>query len=132
LDPDILEAPLDDLVRNNEVLLLKDLVQSGGDAAGTEAASPAFKGWSAHADRTTFLNDEDVDTPIQTPGFPKKLDGKERTGRSTANDGNAVVVLDLEARALRRYEAHGLYPFGKDARPGGPQKAVEGQARHPG
>ena len=41
-------------------------------------------------------------------------DGKERTGRSTAADGNAVVVL--EAPPLRRCAAHGLSPFGKDVR----------------
>lgn len=119
LYPDVLEAPLDNLVRNDEVLLLKNLVQSGRNAARAEAASPALKGGRAHADRTALLNDDDVDTPIEVPGFPKKLDRKERTGRSTANDGNAVVVLDLQASALRRCEAHGLCPFGKDARPGG-------------
>ena len=42
------------------------------------------------------------------------MNGKERTGRSTADDGNAVVVL--EAPPLRRCAAHGLSPFGKDVR----------------
>jgi len=32
--------------------------------------------------------------PIETPGFPKKMDRKEGTGRSTADDGNRVVVLE--------------------------------------
>ena len=65
-------------------------------------------------DRTTLLNDDDVDASIETPGFPKKMNGKERTGRSTADHGNAFVVL--EAPPLRRCAAHGLSPFGKDVR----------------
>jgi CheY-like chemotaxis protein len=42
------------------------------------------------------------------------MNGKERTGRSTADDGDAVVVL--QAPALRNCAAHGLSPFGKDFR----------------
>ena len=130
LYPDVVEAPLDDLVGNGEALLLEYLVQSGRDAARAEAASPALKAGGAQVDRTTLLNDDDLDAPIETPGFPKKMDGKERTGRSTADDGNAVVVL--EAPPLRRCAAHGLSPFGKDVRSvGGRQKAVAGQAQHP-
>src|ERR1035441_9479891 len=71
-------------------------------------------GGGTHVDRTTLLNDDDVDASIETPGFPKKMNGKERTGRSTPDDGNAFVVL--EAPLLRRCAAHGLRPFGKDVR----------------
>jgi hypothetical protein len=31
---------------------------------------------------------------MEVLGFPKKMDGEERTGRSTADDGNAVVVAE--------------------------------------
>jgi len=48
----------------------------------------------AQIGRTTFLDDDDIDVSIEALGFPKKMDGKERTGRSTAHDGNAVVVLE--------------------------------------
>jgi hypothetical protein len=47
----------------------------------------------AKLDRTTFLDDDDIEVPIETLGFPKKIDGEEGSGRSTADDGNRVVVL---------------------------------------
>jgi hypothetical protein len=31
---------------------------------------------------------------IETPGFPKQMDGEERTSRSAPNDGNAIAVLE--------------------------------------
>ncbi len=105
LYPDVVEAPLDDLVGNAEALLLEYLVQSGGDAARAEGASPAPEG-GVHFDRTTLLDDDDVDRSIETPGFPQQMNRKERTGRSTTDDGNAVVVL--EAHRLRRCSVHGL------------------------
>jgi len=113
LYPDVVEAPLDDLVGNAEAVLPEYLVQSGRDAARAEAASPALQG--AHVDGTTLFNDDDVDRAVETPGFPKKMNGKERTGRPTADDGDAVVVP--EAPALRSCAAHGPSPFGKDAGP---------------
>jgi hypothetical protein len=48
---------------------------------------------------------------METPCFPKQVDGKKRTGRSTANHGNAIVVLELEAFPLRRGAEHGLSQF---------------------
>jgi hypothetical protein len=44
--------------------------------------------------RTTFFDDDDFDISTKTLGFPKEMDSEERTGRSTADDGNTVVVLE--------------------------------------
>jgi hypothetical protein len=64
----------------------------------------------AHVDGTTLFDDDNFDASIEPPGFPKEMNGKERTGRSTADDGDAIVVL--EAPALRSCAAHGPSPFG--------------------
>ena len=48
----------------------------------------------AQVARTTFLDDDDIQVSIKTPGFPKKMDGEERTGRSAPNDGNPIVVQE--------------------------------------
>jgi hypothetical protein len=77
LYPDIVEAPLNDLVGNAEAMLLEYLVQPRRDAARAEAASSARKGTSARVDRTTLLNDYDVDVSIETSSFPKKVNSKE-------------------------------------------------------
>jgi hypothetical protein len=44
--------------------------------------------------RTTFLNDDGFDVSTEALGFPKKMDGEKRTGRSTADDGNEIAVLE--------------------------------------
>jgi hypothetical protein len=44
--------------------------------------------------RTSFLDDDDFDVSAEAPGFPKQMDGEERTGRSTADDGYAIIVLE--------------------------------------
>ncbi len=49
----------------------------------------------AQVGRTTLLDDDHLDVSIETLGFAKKMDGEERTGRSTADDGNAIAVLEL-------------------------------------
>ena len=77
-------------------------------------------------DWTTLLDDDDINAPIEIPGFPEKMDGEERTTRSTADYGNAVAVL--EATSSGRCEAHGPSLFGKDA---GAIRAVgKSQSRH--
>jgi len=52
-----------------------------------------LKATGAQLHRTTFLDDDDIDAPIEMPGFPKKMNGEEGTGRSTTDDGNGVVVM---------------------------------------
>jgi len=44
--------------------------------------------------RTTFLDYDNVQVSMETAGFPKKMDGEERTGRPTADDGNAIAILE--------------------------------------
>jgi hypothetical protein len=44
--------------------------------------------------RTAFLDDDDLDLPTELPGFAKKMDGEKRSGRSTANDGDAISILE--------------------------------------
>jgi hypothetical protein len=53
----------------------------------------ALVGWP------TLLNDDDVDVSMEILGFAKQINGKERTGRPTADDGNAIAVL--KARRLK-------------------------------
>jgi hypothetical protein len=50
--------------------------------------------------RAAFLDDDDIDVSIETPSFAKEMDGEERTGRPTADNSNAIVVL--EAPGLRK------------------------------
>jgi hypothetical protein len=44
--------------------------------------------------RTTLLDDDNFDVSTEALGLPKKMDGEERTGRSTADDGYAIFVLE--------------------------------------
>jgi hypothetical protein len=44
--------------------------------------------------RATFLDDYDFDVSTEASGFAKKMDTKERTSRSTADDGDAIAVLE--------------------------------------
>jgi hypothetical protein len=44
--------------------------------------------------RATFLDDDDVQVSIKTAGFPKQMDSEERAGRPTADDGDAIAVLE--------------------------------------
>ena len=60
-------------------------------------------------DWTTLLDDHDVNAPIEMPGFPKKMDGEERTTRPTTDYGNAVAVL--EAPKVGRCAAPGKSPL---------------------
>jgi hypothetical protein len=48
----------------------------------------------ARVRRTTFLDDHHFDVSTDVLGLPKEMDGEERTGRPTADDGNAIVVLE--------------------------------------
>jgi hypothetical protein len=48
----------------------------------------ALVGWA------TFLDDDDVQVSIEAPGLAKQTDGEERTCRPTADDGNAIAVLE--------------------------------------
>jgi hypothetical protein len=88
----VIDAPLDDLLRNHQAVLLEYLIQPRGDAARAEVASPALKVVGAQVRGTTPLDDNHVEVSIQTLGFAKKMDGEERTGGSTTHDGNAVVI----------------------------------------
>jgi hypothetical protein len=45
-------------------------------------------------DWPALLDDDDVKAPLETPGFPKKMDGEERATRAAADDGDAVAVLE--------------------------------------
>jgi hypothetical protein len=90
----VIDVPLDDLLRNHQTVLLKHLIQPRGDAARAEVASPALKAIGAQIRQATLLDDDHVEVSIQTLGFPKKMDGEERTGGSTTHDGNAVIVAE--------------------------------------
>ena len=114
MDPDVVDVSLDDLIGNDETLRVKYLIQPRGDKARAKVASLALKVIGALVGRATFLDDDDVEVPIETPGFPKQMDGEERTGRPTADDGNAIAVL--EAPGLRRWARHSLSLTGKDGR----------------
>jgi len=48
----------------------------------------------ARVRRTTLLDDDDFEFSTEALGFPKKMDGEKRTGRSTADDGYAIFVLE--------------------------------------
>jgi hypothetical protein len=90
----VIDAPLDDLLRNHQTVLLEYLIQPRGDAARAEVASPALKAIGAQVRQTTLLDDHHVEASIETLGLAKKMDGEERTGGSTTHDGNAVVVAE--------------------------------------
>jgi hypothetical protein len=90
----VVNAPLDDLLRNHQALLLEYLIQPRGDTAGAEVASPALKAVGAQVRKTTLLDDDHVEVSTQALGLAKKMDGEERTGGSTTYDGNAVAVVE--------------------------------------
>jgi hypothetical protein len=90
--PDVVDAPLDDLRRNDETLRVKYLIQPRGDKTCAEVASPALKVVEIQVGRTTLFDDDDLDISIELLGFPKKMDGKKRTGRSSPDDGDAITV----------------------------------------
>jgi hypothetical protein len=93
VDPDVIDVPLDDLVRNDETLRAEYLIQPWRNQSRAKVASFALKvvrvlvGWAA------FLNDDNVQMSIEASGFSKQMDGKERTGRPTTDDGNTIAVL---------------------------------------
>jgi hypothetical protein len=110
----VVDTPLDDLLWNDQTVLLEYFVQPRRDTAGAEVASPALKAVGAEVRHTALLDDHHVEGSMQTLSFLKKMDGEERTGRPTADDGNAIVVP--EAYWLRKGARHGPSLFGKDAR----------------
>ena len=73
---------------------VKYLIQPRRDQARAEVASLALEVIGAQVGGTAFLHDDDVELSIETPGFPKQMDGEKRTGRPTADDGNAIAVLE--------------------------------------
>ena len=90
--------PLDDFIRNGKTLSAKYLVQSRGNKARAKVTPLALKVIGALVGRTAFFDDDYVEVPIEVPGFPKQRDGEERTGRPTADDGNAIAVLEAQGR----------------------------------
>jgi hypothetical protein len=94
MDPDVVDVPLDDLVRNDETLRAEYLIQPRGNKARAKVASLALKVIRALVGRATFLDDDDVQVSIKTAGFPKQMDSEERAGRPTADDGDAIAVLE--------------------------------------
>jgi len=64
------------------------------DKAGAEVASPALKILGTRVGGTSFFDDDDFDVSTKALGCAKKMDGEERTSRSTANDGNAIAALE--------------------------------------
>jgi hypothetical protein len=67
------------------------------------------------AERTTFLDDDDLDISIEPPGFPEKMDGEKRAGWSTADDGDAIAVQ--ETRRLNRNDHFAFPGIGEDTPP---------------
>jgi len=98
VDPDVIDVPLDDLIRNDETLRAEYLIQPRGDEARAKVASLALKVIGVRAGGATFLDDDDVEAPIETSGFPKQMDGEERTGRPAADDGHTIAVLEAQGR----------------------------------
>ena len=98
MDPDVIDVPLDDLVRNDETLRAEYLIQPRGDEARAKVAPLALKVIGVRTGGATFLDDYDVQMPVETSGFPKQMDGEERTCRPTADDGNAIAVLEAHWR----------------------------------
>ena len=94
MDPDVVDVPLDDLVRNDETLRAEYLIQPRGNKARAKVASLALKVIRALVGWAAFLDDDHVQVSIETSGFPKQSDGEERTGRPTADDGDAIAVLE--------------------------------------
>jgi hypothetical protein len=88
----VVDAILDDLFWNGQTVLFEDLIQPRRDTPRAKVASPALKALSAQVRQTTLLDDDYVEGSMETLGFPEKMDGEEGTGRSTADDGNAVIV----------------------------------------
>jgi hypothetical protein len=79
-------------------------VQSGRDTARAEVASPALITICAQVRQASLLENDDVESPVETLGFLKKMDGEEGTGWSTADDCNAIVIP--EAYRLKRGARH--------------------------
>jgi hypothetical protein len=109
----VVDASLDDFLRNDQTVLLEYFVQPRRDTACTEVASPALKAIGAEVRHTALLDNDHVEGSIKSLGLLKEMDGEERTGRPTADDGNAIVVA--EANWLRKGGWHGPSLFGKDA-----------------
>jgi hypothetical protein len=86
--------PLDDLIRNEETVRVEYLIQPRGDEARAKVAPLTLKVIGTQVSQATLLNDDNIDVPIEMFGFTKQMDGEERTGRPTADDGNAIAVLE--------------------------------------
>jgi hypothetical protein len=90
----MVDAPLDDFLRNHQTVLLEDLMQPRRDTARAEVASPALKAIGAEVRHTALLDNDHIEGSIKSLGLPKEMDGEERTGRPTADDGNTIVVAE--------------------------------------
>ncbi len=97
VNPDVVDVPLNDFIGNDETLRAEYLIQPRRDKARAKVASLALKVIRALVGWATFLDDDHVQVSIETPGFPKQSDGEERTGRPTADDGNAIAVLEAQS-----------------------------------
>jgi hypothetical protein len=93
LYPYVVDAPLNDLFRNDETVLAEYLIQPRLDAARAEVASLALKPLGPRLDGAPFLDDDDIDVSPEASSFPKQMDGEERPGRPPADDDDAVAVL---------------------------------------
>ena len=94
LDPNVVEAALDDLFRHGQVVALEDLVQPGRDAARAEAASAALEAVGREVGQSALLNDHNVEPAVHAAGFPQQMNGEEGTGRSSTHDRDRVAILE--------------------------------------
>jgi hypothetical protein len=77
LYPDVVNAPLDDFLRNDQTVLLEYFVQPRRDTARTEVASPALKAIGAEVRHSALLHNDHVQRPTQALALLKKMNCEE-------------------------------------------------------
>jgi hypothetical protein len=94
LYPNVVDTFLDDFLRDDQTMFIKDRMQPRRDTARAEIAAPALKAICTQVNKTALFDDDYIEVSMQTLGFLKKMDRKERTGGSTTDYDDAVVVLE--------------------------------------
>jgi hypothetical protein len=75
-------------------VVVEDFIQPWRDKAGAEVASPALKILGTRVGGTSFFDDDNFDVSTKALRCAKQVYGEKRTGRSTADDGDTIVVLE--------------------------------------